>query len=270
MRSHPAAEQSKSLKTFFIYSAIVLFFIITSLAIKTYFIIQNNKYDSNQQFVLAVAKDDKTKELIIFHPEHSVTLVTLSGKPISLSSVGKTMGVLPDGQIDTKKEFPMGEQVGETIKAYAFNYQSLKTNLTIFDLIGLVFASQKAAINNQINKEIAVSANSTQNDTLVGNLFVDQTLFSENVSIQIINSSGVSGMGKRLETVLSNVGANVVALSTSRAENRSSKIQYFGEETYTLLKLKKLLGFPVEKIEKEAIANIVITVGEDQVRTTKF
>jgi hypothetical protein len=271
MKSHTASEQSKSIKTFFIYSAIVLFFILVSLLVKSYFIIQHNKFDSKHQFVLAVAQKGRAKEIVVFHPaNHSVTLVKLTGKSVGLSSLGKTLGVIPDGWVDTEKNLPFGENIAQTIKAYAFTYQSQKTDLTIFDFASLIFASQKTAINTETVKELSVFQNSVANDKLVSDLFTDDALFSENVSIQIINSSGTTGMGKRLETVLTNLGANVIAVSTSRGEEKASKIQYFGHGTYTLTKLKKLLEFPVEKIEKEAIANIVITIGEDQVSTPNF
>ncbi len=47
-------------------------------------------------------------------------------------------------------------------------------------------------------------------------------------------------------------------------------MQYFGKETYTLTKLKKLLKFPVEKAGKESIADIVIIIGEDEKNSDSF
>jgi len=66
------------------------------------------------------------------------------------------------------------------------------------------------------------------------------------------------------------MGANVVEVSTSHVSQPKSKIQYYGERTYTLEHLENFLDFPSTKLTRQPIANIVIILGEDSRNTTKF
>jgi hypothetical protein len=100
--------------------------------------------------------------------------------------------------------------------------------------------------------------------------FSDDLVATENMSIQIVNAAGTSGIAQRLERVLLLKGANVVAVTTAVKKEQRSKIKYFGQESYTLGKVSKLLGYQLEELPKETIANIVIVIGEDSKNTTLY
>lgn len=270
MRPRSASTDNKSIRTFFIYAGVVLFFILVSLAIKTIFLIQQSKFDGEHQFILAVSQDEKVKEFILFYPiERSVTVLKLKGSDLNQSRIGQAIGIIPDAKVNASFPIPLSNSA-ETMRIVAWRYNAVKTDLTIFDAVRLFLLAQKASLHKESIKEIEIAKGLMKNEKSVANLFIDDTLFSENISIQIINASGTPGIGKRLERTLTNLGGNIVAVSTSRKEERLSKIQYFGKETYTLNKLKKLLGFPTELTDKESIATIVITIGEDNKNSSGF
>src|SRR5258706_3238016 len=157
MKSSPAAYKNKSLKTLFIYAGIVLFFISISLAIKSFFLIQQSRFDGKHQFILAIAKDKKVKEIVVFHPtDNSDTLIKIKGNDLSLSRIGKTLGIIPDASIAASSDLPLAN-IANTMRSVVLSYYSLKTDLTIFDAISLMFVSQKASLNNQTVKEIVLS-----------------------------------------------------------------------------------------------------------------
>jgi hypothetical protein len=237
-----ASGNSNSLKTFFVYGGVVLFFILISLLIKTIFVIQASKFDGKHQFVLAIYQSDKLKEIIKFNPSASEISV--------LQMEGESLEVIPDAMVNSTADLPLGTDVAQTMKTIGFRYNSLATNLTVFDILRLIVIAYKEPVQS-VNKNVS------------DNFFTDETISSENVSIQIVNASDVSGMGKRLENIFDNLGCNIVAVTTSRREEKFSKIQYFGRKTYTLEKLEKILDFSVEKIDKEGIADIVVIIGQD-------
>lgn len=271
MKSLSAHQENKSLKTFFIYALIVLFFIILSLAIRAYYLIQQSRFDGRNQMVIAVGEDETVKRIISFDPDDRfATVLELQGEPVRFSSIGKQLSILPNATINTKGTIPSDADLSATMQAVLLNYYTIKTNLTIFDAIRLFFAAQKPALTNGEIKEIFVTKDDEENYKLLAHTLTDDAIFSENVSIQIVNASGVSGMGRRLERALLSRGGNVVSVATARDVQRSSIIQYGGEETYTLAILKQVLNLPVAKLEKEAIADIVIVIGEDQKNAERF
>lgn len=270
MRSNSVHHDNKSIRTFFLYTAIVCFFILLSLSIKAYFILKASRFDGKSQFIVAVAKNEITKEIIVFHPtEQSILLLTFSGNAEKVGSLGRDFAIIPDGVVDTSVDLPLAS-ISQTLRTVVFHYYALKTNLTIFDLTQLMINAQKVAINDLTTKDVTLSKNSESNSQLLTNVFTDEKIFSENISIQIINASGTSGIGNRLEKSLSNLGCNVISVTTARDNERRSQIQYFGQPTYTLRKLINLLGFTTAATKVQPIADIVITIGEDNSSPEKF
>ena len=265
-----AQNNNKSLKTFFLYAGIVLFFVFVSLAIKVFFLINASKFDGNHQFVIAIGQKNTIKQLVSFDPDKkSATILQLKGKELAFNSLSKTLNIIPDAKINTSEDIG-DDDIGGEIKTFFFKYNAIKTDMTIIDIGRLMLLSQKPSLNEQTGKEIFITNDEQKNNNTIKDFFTDEAIFSENVSVQIINASGMPGVGKRLETILTNLGCNIVAVSTSRKNERISKIQYFGNETYTLKKLKNLLGFQLEKTEKKSIATIVIIIGEERKNLNNF
>src|SRR6185369_54780 len=210
MKSSSARNDNNSIKTFFIYAAVVFFFILISLTLKAILIMQDSRVDGKNQFILGVVSNQTVKEILVFHPsEKTALIIRLQGKDLRLSSAGKTLGIITDAKVETVSDLPMVDPAA-TMRAIAFHYYSLKTNLTIFDAVRLLIFSQKLSPNNQTTKEIVLS----------------KDMFSADVSIQIINASGTPGIGKRLEIALTDLGCNVISVTTARDNQKSSKMQF--------------------------------------------
>lgn len=244
-----AQQNSYSWKAFIIYGSVVLFFILTSLLIKALFVVQKSKFDSKHQFILSIAKNNDLKEFIKFDPKKSEISVLESKDEASL--------VIPDAIVKSSFDLPLGADVRSTLRTIILKYNLVETDLTILDLTRLTIFSYKT--KPQLEDENSFK-----------NFFTDEAISEENITVEIINASEIGGMGRRVESVLDAMGSNIVAVTTARNQEKLSKIKYFGEETYTVQKLEKLLKFPTEKSEREGIADIVIVLGEDSKDTVIY
>lgn len=238
-----AQTDNKSLKMFFVFSGVVLFFVLISLLIKVIFVIQQSKFDRKHQFVLSLYQDSKIKEIIKFSPQENKTFV--------LDVTKNNIEIIPDAKVDYRFDLQLGPDVAKTMRDIVFRYNSVSTNLTIFDLVRLTILSHKASVE-KIDSFTTV------------NFFLDESIVSENTTIQIINGSAVAGEGKKLEDALNNLGFNVISVTTSREEEKFSKVQYTGIESYTARKLKNILGFNLEKTDKAGIADIIVIIGKNK------
>lgn len=262
MKARSAHSESKSLKTFLLYFSIVVFFIALSLGIKAYFLLQESRFDGEHEFILAIATEDRVEELLLFHPvDRTLTEISLEGASIKVPALGSILGMIPDAYVVSSKDLASSDPVG-TMREIAWKLPSTDTNLTIFDAFRLLFASQRAA-HKQEKASIVVSKESELVDEQINNVFVDDTIFSENVSIQIINASNEPGLGRRLERVLKHLGGNIIDVSSAKTEEERSKVSYYGERSYTLTKLARLLDFAVEESTNKTIADIIIIIGND-------
>jgi hypothetical protein len=269
---HP--DDGKSLKTLLLYGAAVMIVILGALALKAVNIMQQSKF-TGEHFTLALAQNENVKEIIVFNPDDSsLSVLNVHDAMVPLSKLPRVFGVSPDGQISVKDSDAdkIKDDISDALFQLGIRYSAIKTNLTIFDIGRLSLFAKNLPPNKITIKDIS-TADLTDNPDLERTLisfFSDDVLATENVSIQIINATGVSGMAQRLESVLVHQGANVVSISGAPQTQRKSEIKYFGEETYTLDKIKKLLGFHVNKLRTETIANIVIVIGESDKNTTLF
>lgn len=265
-----APKETNSLKTFFLYAFIVTILIVISLSLKAAFLIQQSKFDGQNQFVLALTKDNKVKEVAAFVPaNHTLSLLEVEGT-LPKDSLGNTIGIIPDAWIAVPSDALFKSDIADTLQGLLWQLNTTKTNVTVIDLGRLVLLSQSIPLTDRTIEKLNPKANPGEIDTIVNGLFKDALIESSALSVQIVNASGQQGLGGRLERVLDNMGMNVVSVSTARKPIVKSNIAYYGSDTYPLQKLKRLLQFPVKQMQTETIADIVITIGEDKKSTKMF
>lgn len=272
MKHKSVPKESKSLRTFYLYAAFVILIICISLVIKLFTLFLQSKFDGHNHFTIAITQDNVAKQIVSFTPDvPAIAILDITDKKnILYSSLAKEYGIAADAQLELKNNVSIQNDIGATLWAATIRYHMIHTDATIVDLLRLVLLSKDTIANNRVIRDIALSDNNPQNNTVIARAMNDPKLSAENVSIQIINASDTSGLGQRVGRILTNRGANVVDVSTAREPQSVSIIQYFGEKTYTLQEIQNLTGFQENELEKQTIANIVIILGKDSARSTRF
>lgn len=269
MKKKIEKKDNRSLKTFFIYTFIVLFSIIVSLGAKAISVLRESKFDG-KDINIAITQNNHVTSVLGFNTNNnSISLLKIKNSNIPISSVSKKTGIIVEGKINSDNDSANIDPEA-ILKSALLRNRPVKTDLTIFDLARLIIFSKNVPEKNRQTHEIGPTSKEHDIDKIVSVLFKDEIISTENVSIEIINATDEPGLGKRLERCLTNIGANVVAVSTPRVKEKSSKIQYFAEKSYTLQKLNKILNFPTEKIDRKTIAKIVIIIGEDDRSASRF
>ena len=264
-------NQSKSLKTFYLYSVLVVLVICISLVVKGFLLFQQNVFDPSHQFTLAVLHEGTVKEIISFNPEiPSIAVLKVTDKKISYKTLAQDYGITSEGYMQIDNTIPLTSDITALMWSTVLHTGMLDTNLTPFDAVRLFLVSKNVATNNEDTNAITLSHTSTINNSLITQTLTDTDIASESVSIQIINATNISGVGQRLGKVLTNMGANVVDVSSAQSIQSKTTIAYYGGQSYTLDRLQKLLAVQPTQLTRQPIANIVITIGTDQKNTTVF
>jgi hypothetical protein len=150
------------------------------------------------------------------------------------------------------------------------NAETVQTNLTFFDSIRLFLFAKNVSSHDIFINTIDLKQQDTDTNSIIARALIDSDIVNESVSIQINNATGRSGIGQRLGKVLTNMGANVVDVSTARTIRPKTSISYYGATTYTLDRLQKKFHVIPVHLQNEQIANIIITIGEDKINTSLF
>jgi hypothetical protein len=271
-KNHPIEKEGQSMKMLVLYGSIVVCVILGSLFIKAYSVIQDSKFNGQNQFIVAIGTTDRAVALLSFEPLSSSLSVLHfpEGVSIPFSSLNRTVGIIPDGYIRTSNNLNLDDGIPSVLQSFLFTSGVTYQNITFYDVFRFWFYSKKLPSGSIISRRLSSLENTSLIDKTVMLLFVDSNLANENISLQIINATGESGLGGRLARVMSNLGGNVVSVRSSTIIESSSKIQYYDPKIYTLQKLHSLLPFRHEKLTKKNIAEIIITIGTDSKNTDLF
>ncbi len=272
MRKKDNNEKSQSLKPLVFYVILVFIVIFISLFIRIVSVVRESKFDGQHRFTLAVGSEKQALGFISFEPQtFSLSLMSFTDNSyMPFSLLNKKVGIIPDGFIKTRYPFILNGNIPSILQSFLFQSNNINYNITLYDLLRFWIYANKIPVSTISIQKIPVSSGAQIFDKTVALLFSDSSISAENVSIQIINATGQSGLGSRLERVISNLGGNVVSVETAIGSMPISKIQYYGRETYTLRKLNYLLPYRQEALNKKAIAEIIIIIGKDNKDTKLF
>ncbi len=257
-------EDSRSVKTFLIYTFLVLTIIFVSLTIKAVSIFNQNKFDGSD-FVLAVSDENSNVVKVVgFKPdEGSMSILDIENSTLDLDMLSGELGIGYEGFLHNDSEKIGNKSVDEILSSSIFEISENRTNLTIFDKIYLLFLAKKTSTVNISIDQVSLPIEEREINRIAQSLFSDGKIRSENKSIKVINGSGVAGLANTLSRIVSNRGGNVVMIESGDTIESKSRITYISEKGYTVRKLSSLTGFIVEESDKKDIADIVMIIGKD-------
>lgn len=269
-----SVENSHGLRIAWIFCLSVFLLIAIALLFKIAVVWQNNIFDGKHRVTIAVMENPTL--VISFAPDSkNISVVSLLGgknsdtrekiehmlyTPIDGVIVSGTTLFLKENMIDRN-------EIEQALQNLILHYPQVKTNLTFIDVIRLWFFVKSVDPNAVIAKSVSMDQLHTDQarvDKTISSLFPDASIALENISIQIVNGTGISGFGNDFARVLTNSGANVVSVITSRREVAFSTIRYYGNYSYTVEKIQKILVAKAKPLEKRNISDIIIVIGKDR------
>lgn len=248
--------------TFFVLVGLLL---LGSVLVKLATVIEKSHFDGVHRFTVEFTTKDKSfAKVVSFAPDtRSISIITISNAQ-AVPYTGKFLGVPIDAKVKNSRQ---EKDVALELQSLLFTYGSFETTLTPIDILRLWLFAKEVPNSSVATREISSFLDGASIDKISSNLFVDYTLSQENISIQIINATQVSGLGNRLARLITNMGGNVVSVVSKDESIKQSTISYNTKKTYTLQKLEKVLGFQSKILEEKGIADIILTIGEDGVLT---
>jgi hypothetical protein len=255
-----------NLKLAGLFIVIVLGLIIISGFFKLLLIVKESKFDGSHNFIVSFIGKDKA-QIISFSPQ-SRTISILDTESKDNNDLEKNLEIPIDGTV----AFQVSDKnnISSALLTSAFSLGSSLKKITILDAFRLLLFYKTVPQNNIYERQLLPSLNDAQKSSVISLSMTDTSVYQENQAIQVINASDVEGLGSRLAAVITNIGGNVVLVSTSDKTAQKSKIVYFGKESYTVKKLSSYLGISPENSTQRGVADVIITIGTDQANSLSF
>ncbi len=249
-----------------IFIILVAGLILMSLLLKLAFIVKDSKFDGVHKFNVVLRGTNQT-EVVSFSPNpNSISVLTLANAPYDVS---KFLAVPIDGQIKVNGSVNSGN-IASILLNSEFPLGNSVTGLTPIDLLRLFLLTKSVSSDSIYVRSINSGLSQTQISTLISLTFTDPEIYRENQSIEVVNSTQVNGLGARISSYINNIGGNVILVTSSSKEEDKSKVEYSGQDTYTVDKLSSFFGIPKEQIERSGIADVIIIIGKDIAQSGKY
>jgi hypothetical protein len=264
--SDPA--EPKSLRTFVIFCVVVLFLILGSFAFRIVEMLQESTFDSQQRYTFLITPLGKTAEVYSFDPTAKIFVkVSITSNKFS-GSLGKTLGIPIDSTVTPKSNGQSGKAVTDVLLRIAFMPFRFHTEMTPADALRLYYLAKQSEQADSLQVTLPRDEGNVQE--LLGRAFYDSSVVNENMTVEIINASGVAGLAVRLERLLATSGFNVIAVNGATKSIERSQISTSAIQSQSIKRLKKVLSYEVKETKQQSIADITVVIGEDSREQQKF
>ncbi|MBP9719008.1 MAG: LytR C-terminal domain-containing protein [Candidatus Levybacteria bacterium] len=257
--SVPGSKKSQSMRIVGLFCLAVGILVCVSLFFKFATVIAKSTFDGQHRFT--ILQRGNPVRFYSFAPDSNtisvLDVVTESKTP------EKLIAIPVDTAINDMEYHPDSTEVEEYLRHVFFSINGLQTNMTALDVFRLWLFSRSVHANDIIVEKIE---DISKFGRLNAKLFSDETIIQEDKSIQIINATGVVGVGNDFSEQLSTIGGNVISVTTARKIVPKTIIQYYGESSYTLQKIEKMLHKKATSLQKQGISDIIIILGKDSVQ----
>lgn len=250
----------------FVFFVIGIFLI--SLVFRGIMVLAQSKFDGKNRFSISIESKNRI-EIISLSPQmRTISIFKLKGDTKNLD-FKKYMAIPLDG-------FLIGNSLNTDKGLTSFvwdaivHYGNIKTNLTVPDFIRIFLFTRSVSRSDIDIKDISTSLNPLEVDKIISQYIRDSQIEKEGRSIEIVNGTDVSGLGNRLARFVTNMGGEVVLVSTSDKLQDTSSISYAGKRTYTIEKLGRVLTFKEIQKNEKSIADITIVIGRDSLSGLNF
>jgi len=259
-------KNGNNLKLAGLFVVIVLGLIVFSGLFKFLLIVGESRFDGSHNFIIGFVGKDKI-QVVSFSPQNrTVSILDVESK--YNNNIAKTLEIPIDGIITFQD--PDKNNISSALLKSALSLGAPLKNITILDAFRLFLFYKTIPQNNIYERQLLSSLNNAQKSTVISLSLTDTSVYQENQAIQIINASDIGGLGSRLAALITNIGGNVVLVSTSDKTAQNSKIVYFGKESYTVKKMSSYLGISPEDSDQRGVADVIIIIGKDKADGLNF
>lgn len=257
--SRSSSRHSNAFGVALFVGSLILLLIFAAFIIKVMLVFHQSTFDGKHQFVVAV-REPHTTQFVVFNPDvGSIKTLTVAGA--TSSNPESAFSVPVDASAVTDDTYPSSSDIAN---ALVFKRKQLHASLTIVDAINLLIFSHTVSSDNESSQAITLASLNKPNSP-ASQVFFDNSLYKEGKSIAVVNATDISGLGTNISALLTNLGGDVVSVTTADKTSATSSVAYTGDLSYTASRIAHILHLPLVHLSGVQISDITVTIGTDKV-----
>lgn len=236
----------------------VLFAVILSLAVKAITLVRESSFDFTHQLIVAF-EGQKGAGIVAFTPANkSISILNVKNKN-DLQALRSQIPI--DASVQESSNLDENNLPSELLGLALSCRRPGCNGINSLDAFKLYLYSKKIQSGNFHTAEFSLSLGQSKLMMILPELFTDEGIYREALSISVVNASGEPGLGLSLGQLLSNIGANVISITSGEARTETTMQSSINKSDYTLARLEKVLQIRPRKMQKYGISDIIITIG---------
>lgn len=244
-----------NLKTAYVFFFFVAGLILISLFFKAIFLLKESKFDGSSHFILEIKNIQNKTQLVSFSPNTSaIGVLNIDGIDVS------SLEIPIDAKVKSKNF--SDENITTSLSRMIFDFGN-QGDLNSIDILRLMFFSMTVKDSSITKESINNSSSKLRINSISSSLFIDPKISDEKLNIEVVNSTDVYGLGNKVANMISNIGGNVILVSTGDLK-KTSQIE-FVKDDYTVDKLASLFHLQKIAAKKISLPDVIITIGSDYV-----
>ncbi len=253
------------------FAVFIILVVLFSLIFKVIKIVERSRFDNYHRFTISVANKQKTEVVSFLPSEKKISVLKIIGAlgSNSQSDLNKFLEIPLDARVENNN-LNLDSEVPVLMSNVLTGFRNFKTDLTIIDAFRLFLFSRAVPKDFISTKNISVSSQSLEVDKIISSLFADLELAKDGKTIEITNATEIPNLGGRLARLITNMGGNVVLITTDNAVKKESAVFYTGKKSYTVDRLAEILGFKSLESQNLGIADVKIVIGTDDLPKLVF
>lgn len=257
-----SSKKIKNSTLIVLFCCFVFLAIVVSIIVKIIILVRESTFDNHHQFIVEVREGNQKEKIIAFNPNtNTMAVLDVSGVKNKSDIIGLQIPINAQLVLPDKARFSNVPSLLFGMELHCQNAQCVHINSV--DLFKLYLFAKSLHGNAIKTDQISLPASQTTLTTRIPALFTDTTIYKEAVSIAIVNASGQPGLGTMLSTLLTDIGCNVIAVSSDNTQDNSTIQSTEINPSYTLYRVMQILHLQSQKMQKPGISDIIITIGKN-------
>lgn len=256
MRQRTSARKEQNWGILLLFFIFCVLLIGIGIAIKAYLLFASSTFDGTHQGVLQIVnRKGDTEEIVVLDPDtNSSSLLHFSGDlpitvhplylPVDMKIVGQDMNNLSD----------LGQ--------YILFHQTPTDSINVIDRLRIFLFTFGVSPKNITQKRITLPQDQLPLGQIIGQLLVDNTLYTQNQTITVVNATGVSGIGNATAKIISNIGGDVIAVTTGDIATHTTLV-YSQQQRYTARRLAHIFHATLTQSQNPSLSDMTLTIGKD-------
>lgn len=270
---HKALKKSSRSNMFYIVILIFTILILTiiSLGIKFVKLLSDSVFTTPSFNVLVLDQnarvihvDKKNHEIAIFQIDNAgqeISRLTNLGAALTFRvPIDARITYDSDSKVDNKRFFSLKHIANSLFGSSGAQYKKMNAS-DVMKMYLVARSIERGQMKIVRREEKYLKQPNKDIDEELTDAFRDETIVNEQVSVEVVNATGIPGFGSRMSQILENAGYNVIAVRNGEKVD-SQIIDRTTNPGFTQAYLSRFLGIPLTSDSDTPVADVSVVFGE--------